>query len=207
MKKQFLKSRPVCKVTFSLPQEAAPSATSVQLLGDFNEWKPEEAIEMKLNFKEKAFQTELELPTGRNYAFRYLIDHLNWENAWDADAYEASPFAGIENSVLHLPAPENGHAVSEKKTKAKAKTDDLKKIEGIGPKIATLLQAQGIDTYQKLAAASAATLKRILAEAGPRYKSHSPDTWPQQAKMAHEGDWATLEAWQTELKGGKLSKD
>ncbi|NJL13747.1 MAG: DUF4332 domain-containing protein [Microscillaceae bacterium] len=204
MKKQFLKSRPVCKVTFSLPQEAAPSATSVQLLGDFNEWKPEEAIEMKLNLKEKAFQTELELPTGQNYAFRYLIDHSSWENAWDADAYVPSPFEGIENSILHLPAPEIGPSISEKKAPAKA--DDLKKIEGIGPKIADLLVAQGIDTYQKLAEVSPDRLRGILAEAGPRYKGHAPDTWPQQAKMAQEGEWKTLEAWQGELKGGKGKK-
>ena len=38
LKKRPLKSRPVSKVTFSLPKEAVPKARRVALVGDFNDW-------------------------------------------------------------------------------------------------------------------------------------------------------------------------
>ncbi|WP_340067116.1 50S ribosomal protein L21 [Ascidiimonas aurantiaca] len=80
--------------------------------------------------------------------------------------------------------------------------DDLKKIEGIGPKIAELLAAAGIDTYAKLADTSVEKLKEVLTEAGSRYASKVPDTWPQQAALASAGKWDELAKLQDELKGG-----
>ena len=82
--------------------------------------------------------------------------------------------------------------------------DDLKKIEGIGPKIAELLNNAGIFTFVQLAATDASKVKEILAEAGNRYKSHDPTTWPDQSKMAADGEWDKLKAWQDELDGGKI---
>lgn len=91
-----------------------------------------------------------------------------------------------------------------KKTKAKSdKGDDLKKIEGIGPKIAELLANSEIGDFNALAGADVEKLKEILAEAGSRYKMHDPTTWPEQAKLAADGEWEKLEKLQDELKGGK----
>ncbi len=87
--------------------------------------------------------------------------------------------------------------------KAEAKADDLKKIEGVGPKIASLLAEGGLETFAKVADASADQIKEILLAAGNRYKMHDPTTWPAQAKMAAEGKWDELKAWQDELDGGK----
>ncbi len=87
--------------------------------------------------------------------------------------------------------------------KAEGKPDDLKKIEGIGPKIAEKLGAKGIDTFEKLAGASFDELKAILDEAGSRYRMHDPTTWPEQSKLAAEGKWEELDKLQDELKGGK----
>lgn len=86
-------------------------------------------------------------------------------------------------------------------------TDDLKVIEGIGPKIAELLTNSGIATYAALAAASVDQLKSILEEAGRRYMVHDPGTWPQQAQLASEGKMAELKEWQDDLKGGKLPEE
>jgi predicted flap endonuclease-1-like 5' DNA nuclease len=81
--------------------------------------------------------------------------------------------------------------------------DDLTKIEGIGPKIAELLKADGIETFEKLAKSGVETVKGILENAGKRYQIHNPTTWMAQAKLAAKGDWETLKKWQDELSGGK----
>ncbi len=87
-------------------------------------------------------------------------------------------------------------------TKKADKADDLKKIEGIGPKIAGIFVEAGIDTFAKLAATDVAKLKEILVAAGPRYASKNPGSWPKQAKMAAAGKWEELKAWQDSVSGG-----
>lgn len=81
--------------------------------------------------------------------------------------------------------------------------DDLKIVEGIGPKIESLLNNAGILTFQQLAAASVERLTEILEAAGNRYKMHDPSTWARQAQLAFEGKWDELKEWQDTLKGGK----
>ncbi|SDW25478.1 LSU ribosomal protein L21P [Lutibacter oricola] len=102
-------------------------------------------------------------------------------------------------------APKKEEAAPVKKAAAKksaSKADDLKKVEGIGPKIAEIFVAAGIDTFAKLAAADVEALKEILAAAGSRYASKNPGSWPKQAKMAAEGKWDELKVWQDNTKGG-----
>ncbi|HHB79326.1 MAG TPA: hypothetical protein ENK85_08850 [Saprospiraceae bacterium] len=97
-----------------------------------------------------------------------------------------------------------------KKTTAKkaavVKKDDLKKVEGIGPKIESLLNAEGIFTWAKLAKTSVKKIQSILDAAGPRYRMAKPDTWPQQAALAAKGQWDELEKLQDYLDGGKTPK-
>lgn len=98
-KKQYLKSQPVCKVTFTLTKEQANHANSVRLLGDFNEWQVTAAPMKKL--KNGNFTETLRLPTDTHFQFRYLLDDNAWENDWDADDYVASPISLEENSVIN----------------------------------------------------------------------------------------------------------
>ena len=95
----------------------------------------------------------------------------------------------------------------EKKATKKAKKsdggDDLKKIEGIGPKIAELLGNNDISTFDDLANADVEKVREILAEAGPRYKMHNPETWAEQAAIAAKGDWDALKELQDKLDGGR----
>lgn len=100
IKKQFLKSKPVCKVTFSMPAEAAPEANEMKLVGEFSEWT-KSPIDMK-KLKNGSFKTTVDLETGKEYEFRYLIDGERWENDWEADAYRPSTIASEENSVVSL---------------------------------------------------------------------------------------------------------
>ena len=85
----------------------------------------------------------------------------------------------------------------------KIKQDDLKIVEGIGPKIEGLLNDGGIKTWADLADAPAEKVQAILDEAGPRYNMHDPATWSKQAQMANEGQWEELEAYQDRLDGGR----
>jgi predicted flap endonuclease-1-like 5' DNA nuclease len=79
--------------------------------------------------------------------------------------------------------------------------DDLRVIEGIGPKISAILLEAGIRTYTQLAATEVERLQSILEEAGIRIAN--PSTWPEQAKLAAAGKWEALESLQDELKGGR----
>ena len=83
------------------------------------------------------------------------------------------------------------------------KPDDLKIIEGIGPKIEQLLNNKGIKTWAALAAKTADDLKAILEEAGERYRLADPSTWPRQAALAAAGSWDELKEYQQYLDGGK----
>lgn len=81
--------------------------------------------------------------------------------------------------------------------------DNLKVVEGIGPKIEAVLCDAGVETWGQLAATPVEELRAILSQAGSNYKSHNPETWPQQAALAVDGEWDKLKQWQSELKGGK----
>lgn len=223
LKKQYLKNKPVCKVTFSLPKEAANGAKEVKVLGDFNNWNWNEGLPMKASKSE--FKATLELTAGRHYEFRYLLDNGTWINDWDADAYNPTPY-GVENSVVFVepveiviskakkaapkatakkssPKKPAKAKAAPKKAKATAKPDNLKRIEGIGPKIESLLKAKGILTFADLSKAKKAMLTAVLADAGSRFRMHDPSTWAQQARLAAKGDWDKLGKLQDELKGGK----
>jgi small subunit ribosomal protein S20 len=89
------------------------------------------------------------------------------------------------------------------KKPAAAKADKLTTIEGIGPKIAELLTADGIATFADLADAKVEKLSEVLAAAGSRYAMHKPDSWPQQAALARDGKMDELKALQDKLDGGK----
>lgn len=80
--------------------------------------------------------------------------------------------------------------------------DDLRVVEGIGPKIEEILNQQGIYTWRELAMTPVSNLQNILANAGKRFQMHDPSSWPEQAKMADQGKWDELRKWQDELHGG-----
>jgi subtilisin-like proprotein convertase family protein len=82
--------------------------------------------------------------------------------------------------------------------------DDLKKIEGIGPKIEELLNNAGVFTFAQLAEMETEDIQDILDAAGPAYNRHDPETWAEQAELAANEEWDELKTWQDELVGGKV---
>lgn len=81
--------------------------------------------------------------------------------------------------------------------------NDLKIIEGIGPKIEELFKTSGIQSWKLLSETSVDRCKEILIKAGERFQFHDPGTWPRQAKLAYEGKWQELKDWQSSLEGGR----
>lgn len=97
IKKQYLKSKPVCKVTFSVPAE---EAKSVAVVGSFNDWNTKKATNLK-KLKDGTFKGTLDLEKDNSYEFRYVVDG-QWTNDDQADAYAWSDFAAAENGVLNV---------------------------------------------------------------------------------------------------------
>ncbi|RXJ52855.1 isoamylase early set domain-containing protein [Gelidibacter gilvus] len=94
--KQYLKSKPICKVTFSVPAE---DAKKVSVLGTFNEWNEKKALQLK-KLKNGTFKGSIDLEKDNSYEFRYLVDGT-FINEEAADAYKTNEFGG-ENAVLKL---------------------------------------------------------------------------------------------------------
>ena len=100
IRKQFLKSKPVCKVTFKIPEKIGNAAKIAHVVGEFNDWSTS-ATPMK-RLKTGAFSATVDLEKGRSYQFRYLLGQSHWENDPDADDHLPNPFGDSHNSVISL---------------------------------------------------------------------------------------------------------
>ncbi|MEP2280706.1 50S ribosomal protein L21 [Maribacter sp.] len=123
-----------------------------------------------------------------------VIESIISKGAKKTETKKAEPKAKkVEEKAAPVAAPK------AKAKKASAKGDDLKKIEGIGPKIAETLNGAGISTFAELAKTDAAKISEIIADVRG---NHVTDTWPKQAQLAADGKWDELQKWQDELDGG-----
>ncbi|MBL7818827.1 MAG: hypothetical protein JNL70_27760 [Saprospiraceae bacterium] len=113
---------------------------------------------------------------------------------------EGTPIAESASNAVVMPETTPSVSAATEDTQ-----DDLKRIEGIGPKIETILQDNGIKTFTELAKANVDFVKGLLETAGPRFRKHDPQTWAEQALLAAKGEWDKLQKWQEELKGGKVT--
>ena len=96
IKKQYLKSKPICKVTFIVP---AKNAKRVAVVGSFNDW--ESGVSQLRKLKNGTFKGTIDLARDKAYEFRYLIDDI-YTNEAQADSYVWNDFAGADNAVLEL---------------------------------------------------------------------------------------------------------
>lgn len=197
--KQYSKTKPVCKVTFSVPLVQAGEQADLRVLGDFNQWNWEQAL--KLTASKEAYQGTLELVAGQSYEFRYLADGQHWLNEEAADGYVATPYFS-HNCLLQLETPPAAPAAAAKQPKAAATrtkqpaakaaataavADDLTRIKGVDARVAASLAAAGIDSFDALAKAKPAALKAALTAAGLEVKALDPASWTKQAKQLAAG--------------------
>lgn len=83
------------------------------------------------------------------------------------------------------------------------KLDDLKVVEGIGPRIEELCHERGIRTWHELSQTDHSVLQSMLEEAGPRFQMHDPGSWPRQAKLLANGQWTDFKELTDRLDGGR----
>ena len=153
------------------------------LLGSFLGWLLKQLLENKDDCKNKLEEIKTELDACRN----------------DIRIMEESQKIDTRSSLTNIKSE------SKKQDTVivdSSKKDNLTKVEGIGPKIQSLLYDAKIYTWKQLSETPIKKLEKILDDAGPRYKMHKPKTWAKQAKLASEGKWEELKKWQDELKGG-----
>jgi predicted flap endonuclease-1-like 5' DNA nuclease len=201
------------KVSFRLAAEFVADASEGILLGDFNNWNPEEGVQLQKK-EDGSMEAEIALVSGRTYQYRYLLNDGRWVNDFSGTTTWVEVHGNfVENNVVEVPETA---AVTAKKAAPKKQTvkktaakkepvvaEDLTKIEGVGKKIAVLFKKQGILTFKDLSKMSIKNLKAILEAAGNQYSMHNPSSWPKQAKLAAAGKWEELATLQAELRGGK----
>jgi 1,4-alpha-glucan branching enzyme len=100
IEKKYLKTRPVCKVTFRVSGDHLDGAGKIAVVGDFNAWNP--AAHPMRKLKKGGFSLTMDLAPGREYLFRYLVDGRVWENDGEADGYRATPYGDGDNCLLVL---------------------------------------------------------------------------------------------------------
>lgn len=126
LKKTFSADGKKCTVVFTVKKEAAQGAKSISIAGDFNSWSSTETPLKKA--KDGSFSVELELATGKEYQFRYLLDGSRWDNDWEADKYIPAPFSSTDNSVVVCIAPKKT-APAKKAAADKPKKTTTKKAK------------------------------------------------------------------------------
>ncbi len=93
LSKKFFKTKEEAEITFEFARE---DVTKVELIAEFNDWKP---LAMKFNKKAKVFKAKVRLPKNDSFEFRYLLNDTEWENDYKADQYLPNGL-GTENSVV-----------------------------------------------------------------------------------------------------------
>lgn len=144
----------------------------------------------------------------------FQINLLEIENAklkadLDTCKKRLSPAKTLKENTVTAPVPISKltptfHAHEAKMAFGRnIKENDLKIVEGIGPKIEELFHNFDIKTWKALSETSADTCQEVLNSGGKRYRIHDPASWPMQAKMAYEGHWKQLAEWQEKHRAGK----
>ncbi|MGB5435898.1 MAG: hypothetical protein WBM98_08405 [Maribacter sp.] len=150
-----------------------------------------------------------------NSADLKLLQDKNAKLQADLDACKGkltagAAMAGVGGAVAAAALTTNEKAIPFDAAAAKAamgkviKKDDLKVVEGIGPKISGMFIDAGIKTWKALSETSVSDCQKVLDGGGDRYKIHDPASWPMQAKMCYENKWKELAKWQDEHDHGKL---
>ncbi|RJQ80128.1 MAG: glycoside hydrolase [Desulfobacteraceae bacterium] len=98
VKKQYIKEKPLCKVTFRLNKKSVGQAKKACVAADFNAWQTDKTPMKPL--KNGDFSVTVTLPKGREYQYRYVLDGQNWITDEDAEKYVPAGIGNVENAVV-----------------------------------------------------------------------------------------------------------
>lgn len=168
------------------------------LLGRLSSKNSEELTRLRADLE--TCRKEREKQLSLNSSFKSDID--GWRNKYnslqsDYDAYKLKFTAAVPASIPF------DTVLAASVFRKKIVEDDLKIVEGIGPKIEKLFHNEDIRTWKALGETTVEKCQQILDNAGESYRIHNPATWPKQSEMAYLGKWNELKELQDELTGGK----
>jgi len=132
---------------------------------------------------------------------------LNSKSKLSATASTPSVDLGVANSIaaggnITEPTLVFDPSAAKLALGKKVVADDLRIVEGIGPKISQLFNNNGVNTWYQLSKTSIERCQEILNSGGKRYEIHNPGSWPKQSGLAFEGKWKELNDLQDYLDGG-----
>lgn len=128
----------------------------------------------------------------------------NLQELLEEKKYELAQLRTLTDTTVDYPIATNAHKTVYPTTSPDHAPDDLKIIEGIGPKIEEILNKEGIHTYEQLMETPLLRIASFLKKAGPRYQLHDPSTWPEQAALAKQQKWEELEKLKLKLISGRI---
>jgi predicted flap endonuclease-1-like 5' DNA nuclease len=103
---------------------------------------------------------------------------------------------------------ERSREAASQKARIRSMQDDLTVVDGIGPRVSSVLRSAGVTSFSKLAERKPEEIKGILVAENPNLtRLIDPSTWREQARMAAAGDWEGLNALQDDIKEGRRAKD
>jgi len=171
----------------------------------------EEDTSLSDNLNENASQDFEDKSEEMNLSTDHSIeDSLNIDSSSDTNSSEINQFVagGLGSSERNdFAAPSDTASGGESADGGESamgryfKNDNLQIIEGVGPKIESILKGGGFDSWADLANASDADLQKVLDDAGPRYRMHNPSAWSDQARFANNGQWDKLVQYQKDIDG------
>ena len=144
-------------ITFSLPAEALDGASEAFLLGDFNNWNPENAPKLEKQ-KDGSFKTSTKLEEGKTYQYRFLLNDGRWVNDYNAQSYTAVAGLHVDNCVITVPVSKTEETKKAQSLKRATAIEEKENFEGKTSKTANSEKAN-VKTAKKSAPAKSATAK------------------------------------------------
>ncbi len=175
------------------------------LLGRLLRKKPDEELELEDNSQEieehksriKRLERDLEI------CKKSKLDMLSTSSKSTPPSTTSSFAASTPTPTTSTPKSNFDADAAKAVFGKRIKENDLTVVEGIGPKIQQLFHNNNVKTWKALSECSVDKCQEVLNSGGDRFKMHVPRTWPEQAKLAYQGNWQKLKDWQDSLSGGK----
>jgi len=126
------------------------------------------------------------------------------------NSHRLAQIAASENKIRRLESSsaEKEQEIATLSARANAMQDDLSTLVGIGPKVSAILRLAGITSFARLASTDNDRIREILEAENPNLlRLTNPSTWPEQARMAADGDWEALKALQNDLKNARRTRE